>query len=76
MFEEYGVIGMVCYNFVIVLWFLFEVFVNLIVVGLIFVVIFFEMGIVKDVFIIIVVVFVLVYFVWGGLSVFLCIDVV
>lgn len=74
--DEFGSMGTACYNLVIALRLLSEVFANLIVVGLIFAAILPEMGIAKDASIIIVAVFALAYSAWGGLSASLRTDVV
>ena len=74
--DEFGSVGTLCYNLVIALRLLSEVFANLIVVGLIFAAILPEMGVAKDASIILVAVFALAYSAWGGLSASLRTDVV
>ena len=74
--DEFGAVGTACYNLVIALRLLSEVFANLIVVGLIFAAVLPEVGIAKDTSIILVAVFALAYSAWGGLSASLRTDVV
>lgn len=74
--DEFGTVGTACYNLVIALRLLSEVFANLIVVGLIFAAVLPEVGIAKDTSIILVAVFALAYSAWGGLSASLRTDVV
>ena len=68
--DEFGTVGTACYNLVIALRLLSEVFANLIVVGLIFAAVLPEVGIAKDTSIILVAVFALAYSAWGGERVF------
>lgn len=74
--DEFGAVGTACYNLVIALRLLSEVFANLIVVGLIFAAVLPEVGVAKDTSIILVAVFALAYSAWGGLSASLRTDVV
>lgn len=72
---EFGAIGTGCYNLVIGLRLLSEVFANLIVVGLIFSAALSEVGFAKEGSILIVGLLALAYSAWGGLSAALRTDV-
>ncbi|MEP5151641.1 sodium:proline symporter [Planktotalea sp.] len=72
---RFGTVGNGCYNFVIALRLLSEVFANLIVVGLIFSAVLPEMAIAKEASIILVALLGLAYSAWGGLSAALRTDV-
>ncbi|TCL09826.1 Na+/proline symporter [Shimia isoporae] len=73
---RFGAVGTSCYNVVIVLRLLSEVFANLIVVGLIFGAVLPEFGHAKEVSIVVVGIVALAYSAWGGLSAALRTDVV
>ena len=72
---RFGATGKACYNLVIGLRLLSEVFANLLVVGLIFAAAMPEMGVARDASILIVAVLGLAYSAWGGLSAALRTDV-
>lgn len=72
---HFGASGKACYNFVIALRLLSEVFANLLVVGLIFAAALPETGLARDASILIVAVLGLAYSAWGGLSAALRTDV-
>lgn len=72
---RFGSVGNACYNLVIGLRLLSEVFANLLVVGLIFAAALPEVGIARDSSILIVAVLGLAYSAWGGLSAALRTDV-
>lgn len=72
---RFGAMGNACYNLVIGLRLLSEVFANLLVVGLIFAAALPEMGVARDASILIVAVLGLIYSAWGGLSAALRTDV-
>ncbi|MGX0977304.1 Na+/proline symporter [Roseovarius sp. MBR-51] len=72
---RFGATGNACYNLVIGLRLLSEVFANLLVVGLIFAAALPEMGVARDASILIVAVLGLIYSAWGGLSAALRTDV-
>ena len=72
---RFGATGKACYNLVIGLRLLSEVFANLLVVGLIFAAAIPEMGAARDASILIVAVLGLAYSAWGGLSAALRTDV-
>lgn len=73
--DEFGGLGTACYNLVIALRLLSEVFANLIVVGLIFSAALPEVGFAKEGSILIVGILALAYSAWGGLSAALKTDV-
>ncbi|KPA23020.1 hypothetical protein shim_13130 [Shimia sp. SK013] len=72
---RFGAVGTACYNSVIALRLLSEVFANLIVVGLIFSAVLPEVGFAKEGAIIVVGLVALTYSAWGGLSAALRTDV-
>ena len=72
---RFGASGVTCYNIVIALRLLSEVFANLLVVGLIFSAALPEMGLAREASILIVAVLGLAYSAWGGLSAALRTDV-
>ncbi len=72
---RFGGVGTGCYNLVVALRLLSEVFANLLVVGLIFAAAMPEVGIARDTSIVIVAVLGLGYSAWGGLSAALRTDV-
>lgn len=72
---RFGPVGVACYNVVIALRLLSEVFANLLVVGLIFAAALPEVGMAREVSIILVAVLGLAYSAWGGLSAALRTDV-
>lgn len=72
---RFGATGKACYNLVIGLRLLSEVFANLLVVGLIFAAALPEMGVAREASILIVAVLGLAYSAWGGLSAALRTDV-
>ncbi len=74
--DDFGVVGTGCYNLVIVLRLLSEVFANLIVVGLIFAAALPEISAASDWSVVIVAILALGYSAWGGLSAALRTDVV
>ncbi|GAA6207305.1 sodium:solute symporter [Cognatishimia sp. WU-CL00825] len=74
--DQFGSIGTGCYNLVIALRLLSEVFANLIVVGLIFSAALPEVGFAKEGSILIVAILALGYSAWGGLSAALRTDVI
>lgn len=73
--DRFGGVGVACYNLVIGLRLLSEVFANLLVVGLIFAAAMPEFGMAREVSILIVAVLGLAYSAWGGLSAALRTDV-
>ncbi|MEM9844097.1 MAG: sodium:proline symporter [Pseudomonadota bacterium] len=73
---RFGRTGNACYNLVVALRLLSEVFANLLVVGLIFAAALPELGIAREVSIVAVALFGLAYSAWGGLSAALRTDVV
>ncbi|WP_120500822.1 sodium:proline symporter [Roseovarius sp. EL26] len=73
---HFGRSGVQCYNVVIALRLLSEVFANLLVVGLIFAAVLPEVGIAKNASIVLVALMGLAYSAWGGLSAALRTDVV
>ena len=73
--DQFGAVGTGCYNVVIALRLLSEVFANLIVVGLIFSAALPEVGFAKEGSILIVGILALAYSAWGGLSAALRTDV-
>ncbi|MEM8774369.1 MAG: sodium:proline symporter [Pseudomonadota bacterium] len=73
--EKIGPVGTVCYNFLIALRLLSEVFANLLVVGLIFGAALPELGFAREGSILLVAFFGLAYSAWGGLSAALRSDV-
>ena len=73
--QRFGALGVACYNLVIALRLLSEVFANLLVVGLIFSAALPEYGLAKEASIILVAVLGLAYSAWGGLSAALRTDV-
>lgn len=75
LIDHFGALGTGCYNLVIALRLLSEVFANLIVVGLIFSAALPEVGFAKEGSILIVGVLALAYSAWGGLSAALKTDV-
>ncbi|WP_306116668.1 MULTISPECIES: sodium:proline symporter [unclassified Roseovarius] len=72
---RFGTPGVACYNVVIALRLLSEVFANLLVVGLIFAAALPEMGLAREVSILLVAALGLAYSAWGGLSAALRTDV-
>ena len=72
---RFGVAGVTCYNVVIALRLLSEVFANLLVVGLIFAAALPEVGLAREASILLVAVLGLAYSAWGGLSAALRTDV-
>ena len=72
---RFGTLGTSCYNLVIALRLLSEVFANLIVVGLIFSAVLPEMALAKELSILLVALLGLAYSAWGGLSAALRTDV-
>lgn len=76
LFDHFGTVGAVCYNLVIALRLLSEVFANLIVVGLIFGAILPQFADQSNIAVLAVGFFALVYSAWGGLSAALRTDVV
>lgn len=73
--EEFGPAGNICYNVVVGLRLLSEVFANLLVVGLIFAAALPEVGLARELSILLVAVLGLAYSAWGGLSASLRSDV-
>lgn len=72
---RFGAVGVACYNVVIALRLLSEVFANLLVVGLIFAAALPEVGLAREASIVLVAVLGLAYSAWGGLSAALRTDV-
>ncbi len=72
---RFGATGVTCYNIIIALRLLSEVFANLLVVGLIFAAALPEVGLAREVSILLVAVLGLAYSAWGGLSAALRTDV-
>ncbi|WP_299842251.1 sodium:proline symporter [uncultured Roseovarius sp.] len=73
--SRFGASGVTCYNIVIALRLLSEVFANLLVVGLIFAAALPEVGLAREAAIVLVAVLGLAYSAWGGLSAALRTDV-